>query len=421
MTGLSAGRTIRPRVRVVFVNRFFYPDISATSQILSDLAFALAQDGLEVHVITSRLSYLGLAPTLAPAECVQGVEVHRVWTTRFGRGNHLGRMLDYLTFYLASFFAILALARRGDVLVAKTDPPLISVVVALAASLRRATLINWIQDLFPDVASQLKVPGLGGWGAALLRHLRDWGFKRAALNVVIGVKMAQLLERRGIAPKGITLISNWADGSLIKPLMPAENTLRKAWNLGEKFVVGYSGNLGMAHDAEAFLRVAEHLRDDQKIVFLFVGGGGRLDAFRQEVEDRQLTNVRFEPYQPREKLGLSLTVPDLHMVSLLPILEGLIVPSKFYGALAAGRPIAFIGDAQGELAREITGAHCGGVFASSDTLGLATFIANLARNSKDAASMGGRARSLFMEKYEKSGRIDSWKTQLARVGVSHEQ
>lgn len=408
-------------MRVVFVNRFFYPDISATSQILSELAFALAEDGLEVYVITSRLSYLGPAPTLAPAENVNGVEVRRVWTTRFGRRNYLGRMFDYLTFYPACFFAMLTEARPGDILVAKTDPPLISVVVALAASLRRATLVNWIQDLFPDVASRLKVPGFGSWTADILRHLRDWGFKRAALNVVIGKKMAHLLGQRGIAPESIALIPNWADGSLIKPLIPEENALRGAWGLSGKFVVGYSGNLGLAHDAEAFLQVAERLKGEPEIVFLFIGGGGRSDVFRQEVEKRRLSNVRFEPYQPREALGLSLTAPDLHLVSLLPNLEGLIVPSKFYGALAAGRPVAFIGDIQGELAHEITDARCGGVFAPSNTLGLAAFIANLARNSDDAKSMGARARSLFMEKYEKSGRIAAWRMQLTRVGISHEQ
>jgi len=403
-------------VRVVFVNRFFYPDIAATSQILSDLAFALAEDGMEVHVVTSRLSYLGHGPALASAERIGGVEVHRVWTTRFGRGHFIGRILDYLTFYPSSFFALLALVRRGDVLIAKTDPPLISVVAAIVAGIRRARLINWIQDLFPEIASKLKMPGMWRWVAATLCRLRNWGLRRAALNVVIGERMARLLEQRGVAPSKIALIPNWADGNLVKPLSREENVLRTMWGLDEKFVVGYSGNLGMAHEIDAFVRVAELLREDPRIVFLFIGGGGRLNAFRHDVERRQLRNVRFEPYQRREKLGLSLTVPDLHLVSLLPALEGLVVPSKFYGALAAGRPIAFIGATDGELAREITEARCGGVFSPADVDGLAAFIANLARNSRDATSMGARARNIFLDKYETRGRIMSWKALLSRVG-----
>ena len=141
--------------RVVFVNRYFHPDHSATSQMLSDLAFHLAARGWDVEVVTSRQRYDDARRSLPSRETVRGVDVRRVWSTRFGRGFLPGRALDYATFYVSAFFALLRRGGRDTTIVALTDPPLISVVAALAAMLRGATLINWTQDLFPEVAEAL--------------------------------------------------------------------------------------------------------------------------------------------------------------------------------------------------------------------------------------------------------------------------
>ena len=141
-----------PARRRLFVNRFFNPDHSATSQILTDLCFALAARGHEVHVVTSRLRYDDPSASLAGEESASGVRIHRVWTSRFGRGALAGRAIDYLTFYLSALWRLVMLADRSTILVAKTDPPMISVVAALAARATGARLVNWTQDLFPEVA-----------------------------------------------------------------------------------------------------------------------------------------------------------------------------------------------------------------------------------------------------------------------------
>ena len=112
----------------IVINRFFYPDHSATSQLLSDLAFHLAEGGHRVCVVASRQRYDDPGARLASRETVEGVGVYRVWTSRFGRRFLPGRAVDYLTFYLSATFRLWWLARRGDVVVVKTDPPLVSVV-----------------------------------------------------------------------------------------------------------------------------------------------------------------------------------------------------------------------------------------------------------------------------------------------------
>src|SRR5512140_1118252 len=160
-------------MRIIFLNRYFYPDHSATSQMLSDLAFFLAGAGHEVCVVTSRQRYDDAGAVLPARERIDGVEVHRVRTTRFGRDNLVGRAADYATFYLAAGWRLWRIARVGDVVVAKTDPPLISVVASVVARWRRAPLVNWVQDVFPEVAEALGVRALKGPQAALLRWLRN--------------------------------------------------------------------------------------------------------------------------------------------------------------------------------------------------------------------------------------------------------
>src|SRR5687768_11454721 len=141
--------------QIIFVNRFFHPDHSATAQILSDLAFDLARRNHRVVVIASRLIYDDPSRRLPAREVIGGVQVRRVATTGFGRASLLGRGADLASFYLSAGAALLAVARPGDLVVAKTDPPLLSVVAAPPVSLRRARLINWLQDVYPEVAGVL--------------------------------------------------------------------------------------------------------------------------------------------------------------------------------------------------------------------------------------------------------------------------
>src|SRR5262249_20173242 len=148
----------------------------------------------------------------------------------------------------------------------------------------------------------------------------------------------------------IEVIENWCDGQAVKPLPAQANGLRAEWGLSDRFVVGYSGNLGVAHEFETIIEAADMLRERRDIVFLFVGGGARLQHLNDQVRQRGLQNVVFRPYQARARLTESLCVPDVHLVCLRTDMEGLVVPSKFYGVLAAGRPCLFIGDPEGEVA-----------------------------------------------------------------------
>ncbi len=413
--------------RIIFLNRFFYPDTSPTSELLSDLAFTLAERGYRVSVITSRLTYENGAAALSHRERARGVEVWRVWTSKRGRHRLAGRALDYVTFYLVAGWRLWRLARAGDIVVAKTDPPLLSIVVAPIAWLRRARLVNWLQDIFPEVAEALNIGGRPGRvGFKLLRPLRNWSLRMADTNVVVGTGMAARLQAQGVPCESIRVISNWADGNLIAPLSAGPSRLRKDWAPNSRFIIGYAGNLGRAHDVDTIVDAMSLLQEQAnassandmaaQIMFVFVGGGAQRARLEREVLRRRLSNVRMRPYQARERLAETLGLVDLHLVSLNPKLEGLIVPSKFYGVAAAGRPTIFIGAPDGEIARLIDEAGCGLTVGPGDGEGLMMRILQLAADRDLCASMGARARQAFEHHWDRRFAIEKWEKVLNAVG-----
>lgn len=409
---------------LIFINRYFFPDHSATSQMLSDLAFTLAERDHKISVIASRQCYDVPGVRFLADETIGRVDIHRVWTTRFGRDNLVGRAIDYMTFYLSAAWTLWRLARNGDIIIAKTDPPMISVLVAPIALWRGARLVNWLQDLFPEIAEAVGLDGsqLPSFVYDGLRVLRNWSLRCAAMNVALGDRMAERLAALGVAPERVSIVQNWADGVLIKPVKPTDNLVRREWGLHGKFVVGYSGNLGRAHNYHTLLDAITRLegtpRDSLEIRWLFVGGGALHSAFASELDARGLKSVLFKPYQPRDRLAQSLSAADVHLVHLKPELEGLIVPSKFYGIAAAGRPTVFIGDQNGEIARIIQENDLGYVVAQGDGAALAAQVLALAGDPNLCRDMGARARQVSEDKFEKQTAVDRWELLLAGLPVS---
>jgi glycosyltransferase involved in cell wall biosynthesis len=402
--------------RLIFVNRYFYPDHSATSQILCDLTFHLAAAGHEVHVVTSRQIYDDPDAELRACETVNGVRVHRVASTRFGRSALAGRAVDYLSFHRSVRRCLRRIVKRGDTIVAKTDPPLLSLVVAPVARRGGARLVNWLQDIYPETAAVLGVPLIGGPITAGLTALRNRTLRDAEATVVVGELMARRVKALGVAADRIEVIANWCDDEAIKPVAPANNPLRDAWNLAGKFVFAYSGNLGRAHDYTTVLTAAERLRHDKHIVFLMIGGGKRFEELALEVKARSLEDsFRFQAYQMRGMLSDSLGVADAHWLSLNPSLEGLIVPSKFYGIAAAGKPIVMIGDAAGEIARLVRQHHCGIAIAHGDAGMLAETLQFWSREPQTVFEMGARARQMLDAQFTRRHGLARWSELLDRL------
>jgi colanic acid biosynthesis glycosyl transferase WcaI len=406
---------VRAPAKIVFVNRYFSPDESATSRMLSDLAFRLVESGLPVSVVTSRQLYEDPTAALPARETLRGVTVHRVSTATRGRSRLAGRALDYASFHVAAGIELLRLLAPGDLVVAKTDPPLISIAVQRAAAWRGALLINWLQDLFPEVASVLAPNALPGWLQKGLLAARDKSLRAAVTNVVLSEGMRVRLAARGIDAGRMEIIPNWANTVEVAPRTTAESQTRRRVGLGPCFVVGYSGNLGRAHEFDTLLGAARLLQGDPDIAFLITGGGAKAAQLREAVQAQNLSNLVFQDYQPPELLGDSLAAADVHFVSLLPALEGLIVPSKIYGILAAARPAVFVGDPDGDVARLIRESQCGIAVPVGQSARLASELRALRDDRPRLADMGRRARQLALSSYTSEHAVAHWLNMLRAV------
>lgn len=278
--------------------------------------------------------------------------------------------------------------------------------------------MNWLQDVFPEVAVALNVRVLRGSLGTLARSLRDASLRSAMANVVLGERMAERILERGVVANSIKVIPNWADGDAIAPLVSENNPLREQWDLTNKFVVMYSGNMGRAHELGPIVEAAEALRHEASLVFLLVGDGAGRASLEREVAAKKLPNVLFRPYQPRDQLRYSLTLGDVHLAALKPELEGLIVPSKAYGIFAAGRPMIFMGANDGELGRLLLEFDCGEVVPSGDGRALASSILRMMGNRERTSAMGLRARELFDRRFSKAVALKAWEKVLREASKS---
>lgn len=346
---------------VLFLNRVYPPAEGATGQLLAELAPRLLATGWQVSVVTSRL-----ANQASSSEMVDGVRVERVGSLPFTRASHWKRALGYLTLYPSLLRRVWRLP-RADIVVTLTDPPLHLLLGPILRWLKGSRLVHWAQDIYPEVAEELGVLRMGNLLAAVLRALSTWGLRQHDAIIAVGHCMKQRLLARGLTEAGIRVIPNWADASRVFPIEHAANPFRAEHQLNGKFVVMYSGNLGLAHPFEAIIEAAERVQTARpEMEFLFVGAGSRLPWVKQQVETRRLGNVRFLPPQPLGKLAQSLSAADVHLASMREELCGLVVPSKIYGILAAGRPCVFLGPRESEAAQTILRYDCGDVLTAAD-------------------------------------------------------
>ncbi|OPH14146.1 MULTISPECIES: glycosyltransferase family 4 protein [Azospirillum] len=371
---------------ILFVNRVFPPDKGATGRCVSDLAERMAAVGWRVTVVAD-----GRGPSDAPP----GVSVRRTggdapldeWAKP---GNPRLTARGYLAAAVRLIQRALRLPRH-DIVVTMTDPPLLACAGPLIAARHGAAAIHWSQDVFPALLPVLGIrlpePLMRMTERAAVRALR-----RHDAVVAIGRCMAGRLTAAGVPAERITVLPNWPDPR-IRSAPRAENPFRLEHGLGDRFTVAYSGNMGLAHPMDAVLEAATLLaHSDPDIAILLIGEGRRRAAVAEEVERRGLMNVRLLPLQPPDRLAESLSAADLHLATMDPRAEGLLVPSKVAGALAAGRPCLFLGPAGSDAAVMLDG--CGQRLAPGDAAGLADAVRRYAGDPILCAGHGARALSV---------------------------
>ncbi len=382
-----------------FVHLYFHPDRSAVSRFITDVAFHLAAQGDAVSVVCSRNKYDGAQDgALLPRENLRGVDVIRCWGPSFERRRLAGRILNMASYCGLAAVRLLA-APRADAVVFLQNPPLFAWLGLVLKKLRGETFVYVPMDIYPDIAVRAGVLREGSRVTRLLRRVQRAALAGADAVVVLGDDMREAAVRYGADPGKVAVIRNWADPAKIVPVPPEANRLRKAWGLDGKFVVAYSGNFGVSHSFDEILAAAEALAGDDGIRFLFIGGGVRFRDVERSVAERRLANVVVKPYREDSELSESLSAGDVHYVCLRDGFEGLVVPSKAYGIMAAGRPIIYQGAAGGEIAGMVRREGIGHVLAPGDRDGLRDAILALRGDAAERARTGAAARKALEEKY----------------------
>ena len=389
-------------MNIYLVNRYFWPDESATSLLLTDLAEDLSASGHAVKVFTSRQLYNQPGAKLPKYQVWQGIQIHRLATTPFGRRSLVGRLLEIIFFHLALQFGQ-KFSPKPDVWFVMTDPPMILNTVAKLRRKLGGRLVHQVADLYPDVAVALGSLPQKGVLIDLLRRRSVQGLLECDEVLGLGECMAEVLIGKGIPQEKVSVLPPWADGTKLRPLEPKENGFRKELGLSrEDFVVMYSGNMGVGHRFESILEAARMLRNDRKIFLVFIGDGAKkkqIEAFRKHYA---LARFLLLPYQPKERLRETLAAGDVHLISLDARVQGLIVPSKLAGILAVGRPVIFVGDANSSVAAAILQGSCGFVVPEGAPERLKEMISALASDPELRQKMGKNARRLFEREYNRS-------------------
>ena len=384
-------------MKLLFVNRFCWPETPATAQLLTDLAEGLAACGHEVTVITARHR------DEAPKEEVRGgVLIRRVC------GTPRMKPLAFAFFHGAAFLAIRRHADRDTVVIVMTDPPLLGVTAGWAAASRRAACIQWIQDIYPEIAVRLT---RHRW-LAVLTGLRNAFWCRATRCVTLGADMAAVVRNSGVQSGKIIVQPNWGPAGVEPRPRETDSALRRAWGLSGKFVVAYSGNLGRVHDLGPLLELAELLREEPDFAFVFIGSGAGERDLRLSARRAGLRNVTFFPSVPRGQLSESLAIADLHAVTLLPGCENLVFPSKLYGVAAAGRPVLFIGPAGCEVARVVKTADLG-IAVTRDSLAAAAHAINEIATDRSRWQRHALAALEFSRRHSPATAVATWRQLLA--------
>ena len=401
-------------MHVVLLNQPFYPDVAATAQMAKDLADHLVAKGWKVTAVCSRSIYGQQGATLPKRETIDGIEIRRVGSNIFGKKGIAARLADFGLFYLLATWTVLTL-RKPTVVVGFTTPPFIAFVGVLARWLRGAKAVYWVMDVYPDVPVACGVMKPNGLITKFCAWFNRFLLRRSDADVVLGRCMRDLVIDRGAPADKVELIPVWADHADITPIEPSQSVYRDKWSLQDKFVVMYSGNLGLAHDADTMLDAIERLKDDDRIRFVFVGGGKLKGKVVDAIESKQLTNAEWHGYVPREDLGQSLTAADVHLISVKNGLEGTIVPSKLFGVLAAGRPSIYIGRPTSEIARVLDEIGAGLLVEEGDGEGLAEAIRTLAADPERVRTMGAKGRAALEGQYDADTLCAQWAEVLERV------
>jgi glycosyltransferase involved in cell wall biosynthesis len=404
-------RVSPPRVTVLY--QFMHPDDVVSARQLSDLAEGLAARGFEVEARPSNRAWDDRHGAFPLRELVRGVSYRRVFRPPFAQARAPGRLLN-AAWMLAAWSAIALTGPAPDVIVVGTDPVLAVLVARVVRRLRPSIRIaHWCFDVYPEAAIVEGMLSAHGAPARALERLLGPAYRACDLVADIGPCMREVLDAYGHEARRATL-TPWA---LVEPadvVRPDPETRRELFGEARLGLL-YAGTFGRAHAHEDLLALARRLRGDS-IGFCFGVRGNRAAALREAVQPED-TNVALAGFAPEAELERRLGAADVHMVSLRKDWTGVVVPSKFFGALAMGRPVVFAGSRRSSIARWIEEHQVGWIVDEGSIDEVAGALRRLAGAPEEREALFLRCQAVYRACFSREAVLDRWAEELRSLLV----
>ncbi len=401
--------------RIWIVTELFYPETFSTGHILTKIAEGLAQY-YKVGVLT-RIPDSDKSNILNYEE-YNNITIHRFKTLTTNVNKLILRIINSIMFSFLIFWKILFYINKGDIILVVTNPPSLPFIAAFASWLKGAKSILIIHDVYPDVLVAINLIKKNSLITKLFDYLTRYLYNSVAHIIVLGRDMKKIVSEKLIKNTKIDIITNWADLLEIFSYQRKTNSLLSELGIQNKFVVQYSGNMGRTHGLEILVDASQKLIEIDKIHFLFIGTGAKRMWLERTVVDYKLKNVTLLPPQPKSDLCDTLNACDVAIISFIPGMSGLSVPSRMYNILAAGKPIIAVTDPDSELAMLILEENIGWIVAPNNPDELVATILEANKNNDTLIEMGKRCRVIAEKKYSLNVTINAYRNIIESVSKS---
>lgn len=395
------------------MSELYHPEVTSTGHYMTLIAERLAADGFDVAVLCGQPTY-GARGTRAPrVERRHDVMIRRCGGTTFDKDNLAGRAANIITLSMSTLWSGLRRVRRGDLVIAVTNPPTMPWIALLVARLRGARFVPLFHDILPVV---LEVAGRrppGSPAVRVARSMTGMAARGASTIVVVGRPLVTELERYGHAAE-VVVIPNWSDDEHVVPVTPANSAIRRELGIVGQRVMLYAGTFGRANDLDTVLGAAALLARRDDITIALCGDGPRRASIERRVDDEDLTNVVIAGPYPRERQSDMFGAGDAVVVPLLAGMGRSSMPSRTYNSLAAGRPVVACTEADSELALLIGEHAVGAVVPAGDAHALAGAIEALL-DDPDLAEVAARSRRVAQGPCSTETALSAWSALVARL------
>ena len=394
--------------RIWVLSEVYYPEETGVGHYATGVAehWAIRHS---VGVLAVQPSYSRAGLKAPKHEFHRGVEIFRCWAILPAGKTLLDRLLKMATVTLSLSLNAIFRVRRGDCLYVLTSPPSLAMLAPLIAWMCRVPYVIQVCDLYPEITAACGLTKTDSLSYRLLKWLSRLSLRKAAKVVVVGRDVKERISdsRSSDSVEDAIFIPWWADSEDVLPRAKAESPLARELGLMEKFVVLYAGNMGYPQNVEALVEAARRLQSDPEIHFVFLGFGSKKHLLEQLVADGA-KNLTVLDVRPRDEQGDFLNAGDLGIVTLIPGMEGLGVPSRMYNLMAAGKPVLALIARDSEVAQVIREHEIGWVVEQDEIEGSVSAIRAAMANREGLKAMAGRARAAAETRFSKKTIMESF-------------